>query len=115
LAGCYFRSPKGKSLMPHDLVDIVTEGLLVVLWYLLRQKDVAQQKSIDLLFKKHDDDSADLQGLKLKIAKTHYDKPELDQKFDRLETAIQEGMRDLGARFDRLSEILVKHISREEK
>jgi len=101
--------------MDSSLLERVVEGLLIVLWYLLRAKDTQQQKSIDLLFRKHDEDSAALQDLKLQIAKTHYDKPELDQKFDRLETAIQDGMRDLGTRFDRLSEILVKHITREEK
>ena len=100
--------------MQHDLSDMIVNGLLVVLWYLLRQKDVAQQKAIDLLFSKHDEDVGELQNLKFQIAKSHYDKPELDQKFDRLETAIQEGMRDLGSRFDRLSEILVKHVTKEE-
>lgn len=100
--------------MPHDLTDMIVEGLLVVLWYLLRSKDSAQQKAIDLLFAKHDEDVGDLQKLKFEIAKSHYDKPELDQKFDRLETAIQEGMRDLGNRFDRLSEILVKHVTKGE-
>ena len=99
--------------MNAEFPALIAQGLFVVLWYLLRQKDVSQQKAIDLLFTKHDEDVNELQKLKFEIAKSHYDKPELDLKFDRLETAIQDGMRDLGSRFDRLSEILVKHVTKE--
>lgn len=83
-------------------------AIAAVLWYLLRQKDAAQEKKIDLLFTKHDDDAQRLAELELKIAANHYIKPELDAKFDRLERSIREGMHELGGKFDRLSEALIQ-------
>lgn len=94
--------------------DIVAM-LLAVLWFFLRQRDERQQRSIDILFKRRDEDAKELQDLKLHLAKTHYDKSELDTKFEKLETAITDGMRDLSSKFDRLSEILVSHVSNDGK
>ena len=78
-----------------------------VLWYLLRQKDAKQQKDIELLWTKHDEDAQRLTDLSLEIAKKHYERPELDGKFDRLEASIRDGLKDLGAKFDRLAEALI--------
>lgn len=78
-----------------------------VLWYLLRQKDAKQQRDIDLLWEKHDDDAQRLTDLSIEIAKKHYERPELDGKFDRLETSIRDGLKELGGKFDRLAEALM--------
>ena len=78
-----------------------------VLWYLLRQKDAKQQTDIDNLWKKHDEDAQRLAELSLEIAKKHYERHELDGKFDRLEASIRDGLKDLGAKFDRLAEALI--------
>ena len=99
-------------------------GILIVpsLAYLLNKKDSAQEKEITelksttaLLFKKHDDDVAALQHLQLQIAKEHYLKHELDQRFVSLENAFKEGMHELGRKFDKLTDILVDHVTKEDK
>lgn len=100
--------------MDSESLKWLIEGLLAVLWWLLRQKDISQGKALDdqqnqinLLFKKHDTDVAELQALKLQIASQHYVKGELDTKFDRLESSFREGLRDLGDKFDSLSQALL--------
>ena len=90
------------------LVISVVTGVFTVLWWLLRSRDEKQAKQIDLLFDKHDVDSEKLVQLELKIASSHYIKPELDNKFRVLETSIKDGMHDLGTKFDRLSAILIE-------
>lgn len=90
-------------------------GLIGVIGWFLRQKDEQQAKSIALLFQKHDDDAANLANLRLEIAKEHYLKHELDARFLSLEHTFKTGMSDLGAKFDRLSEVLVNHVTREDQ
>lgn len=82
--------------------------------YLLRQKDEEQAKSIALLFKKHDEDSERLNKFELKIAQEHYIKPELDVRFEKLENAFKQGFETLGSKFDKLTEILVTHVAKED-
>ena len=89
-------------------------GLIGVIGWFLRQKDEQQAKAIALLFCKHDDDAQALASLRLEIAKEHYLKHELDARFQSLEHTFKVGMSDLGAKFDRLSEILIDHITRED-
>src|SRR5574340_326512 len=91
-----------------ELALLAVTALFIVLWWLLRQKDATQARQIELLFTKHDDDAQRLTDLELKIAANHYIKPELDAKFERLESSIREGMRELGGKFDRLSEALIQ-------
>lgn len=110
-------------------------GILIVpaFAYLLNKKDEAQEEkinahgdSIKLLFKKHDDDAAALVLLQRQIDKEHYVKPELDARFQSLDSRLQSleatfraGLHELsvelGGKFDNLSEALVAHISREPK
>lgn len=59
------------------------------------------------LWAKHELDVRELQDLRERIAREHYVKQELDQKFDKLELAFTAGFRDLGQRFDKLSEALM--------
>lgn len=96
-------------------------GILIVpsIAYLLNKKDAAQEKEITelkgtckLLFKKHDDDVAALVLLQRQIDKEHYVKPELDARFQSLESTFRTGMHDLGAKFDRLSNLLVEHVTK---
>ena len=95
-------------------------GILIVpaLAYLLNKKDASQEKEIvslretcGLLFKKHDDDAAALASLRIEIAKEHYLKHELDARFHSLETAIKESSASLGAKFDKLADTLMVHLS----
>lgn len=95
------------------IVTLAVSGVFTVLWWLLRQKDAAQSKQIELLFQKHDQDAQALQDLRVEIAKQHYVKSELDGKFDRLESAFRDGFGTLGQKFDRLSEALTEHIRTE--
>ena len=96
-------------------------GILIVpaITYLLNKKDAAQEKEIaelqatcKLLFKKHDDDVAALVLLQRQIDKEHYVKPELDARFQSLETTFRTGLHDLGAKFDRLSDFLIEHVTK---
>lgn len=96
-------------------------GILIVpaFAYLLNKKDSSQEKEIAelksttmLLFKKHDDDVAALVLLQRQIDKEHYVKPELDARFQSLESTFRAGMHDLGEKFDRLSNLLVEHITK---
>lgn len=89
-------------------------GMVAVIGWFLRQKDEQQAKSIALLFAKHDEDAAALANLRLEIAKEHYLKHELDARFLSLEQTFKHGMADLGAKFDRLSEILIDHVTKED-
>lgn len=96
-------------------------GILIVpaFAHLLNKKDTAQEKEIkalqdhvQLLFKKHDDDAAALVLLQRQIDKEHYVKPELDARFQSLESTFRAGMHDLGAKFDRLSSFLMEHVTK---
>ena len=89
-------------------------GMMAIIGWFLRQKDEQQAKSIALLFSKHDEDAKALADLRLEIAKEHYLKHELDARFLSLETTFKNGMSDLGAKFDRLSEILIDHVTKED-
>jgi hypothetical protein len=99
--------------MPTEYITLTISGVGCVVWYLLRTKDEAQGKAIELLFSKHDADYAELQALKLQIASQHYVKGELDHKFDKLEGAFRDGFTSLGTKFDRLGDVLVEHIQQE--
>ena len=85
-------------------------GLFVALWYLLTQKDIKQQKDIDLLWQKHDADAKELENLKLQIASQHYVKSELDSKFDRMDTTMKDGFANLGDQVKDLSRTLLSHF-----
>lgn len=94
-------------------------GILIVpaFAYLLNKKDASQEEkinahgdSIKLLFKKHDDDAAALVLLQRQIDKEHYIKPELDARFQSLETTFRQGFEGLRAEFKELTKVLLEHI-----
>lgn len=64
-------------------------------------------KSIDLLFRKHDEDSKRLDEFELDIARHHYQKTELDSRFDKLEATFKDGFKSLGDKFETLSAALL--------
>ena len=98
--------------IPYILAGV--GGLWGVTWWLLQNKDRLQEKQISALWEKHDQDAAALAALKLEIAKEHYIKGELDQKFDKLEHAFTGGMDGLGKKFDQLASSLLNHMQRED-
>jgi hypothetical protein len=88
-------------------------GIVVsVLFWMLRTRDEARARAIRVLFEKHDSDVERLQELKLMIAGKHYERGELDVKFERLEDTFKEGFNGLGDRFDKLSAALIDHIAK---
>lgn len=109
-------------------------GILIVpaFAYLLNKKDSSQEKDLKdlkeqhdkdveelkktqaLLFKKHDDDVAALNSLQLQIAKEHYLKHELDQRFQSLETTFRQGFDGLSSEFKELSRVLIAHVAKED-
>ena len=85
-------------------------GLFIVLWWFYRQRDQDNKNAIALLFKKHDEDVDQLNELKLQIASKHYERTDLDAKFDRMEATFKIGFNELGFKFDKLSDVLTKHM-----
>lgn len=81
-------------------VELGLTALVVVVWYLLRQKDTTQSEQIKLLFEKHDHDAKALEDLRLEIARSHYERPELDKKFDKLEENFRQGFFKIEAKLD---------------
>lgn len=67
------------------------------------------------LLAKHEVDVRELAELRERIAREHYVKQELDNKFDKLERAFTDGFKDLGVKFDRLSEVISRRPGEETK
>ena len=80
-------------------------GVLIKMQVSRIQKDVEENKSatekcgtkdeVNLLFKKHDNNASDIAAVKLTLAGEHYKRGELDIKFEKLDTTIKEGFREL--------------------
>lgn len=81
---------------------------MAVLWYLLRQKDALRGEQIKDLYAKHVADADKLQELELNVAKRHYEKTEMDAKFDKLEQAFTQGSDKICSRFDQLTAALLQ-------
>lgn len=99
-------------------------GILIVpaFAYLLNKKDAAQEEkikaqgeAIKLLFRKHDDDAAALVLLQRQIDKEHYVKPELDARFQSLESTFREGFASLKSEFRELAQLLMAHVTKDDK
>lgn len=89
-------------------------ALVGLLGWLLSNKDAKQAHEIELLFQKHDKDAQDLAELKLVIAKEHYIKAELDDRFRSLDQTFREGFKELNVQFAALSAALLAHIAKED-
>ena len=97
-----------------DLFIAAAGVVASIVGYLLAQKDKQQEEEINgikgdikTLFNKHDIDAEALQDLRVQIAAKHYERPELDAKFDKLENTVKEGFLSLGARLDKLNDALL--------
>lgn len=97
-----------------DISLFVVGSIGSIIWWILRNKDTNQdsklsdhQELIDLLFVKHDADVQRLTDLELEIAKKHYERTELDARFDKLEKSFKEGFSLLGDKLDKLSEKII--------
>ncbi len=94
---------------------IAAAGLVAsIVGYLLANKDKQQGDEINeikghitTLFTKHDLDADALQNLRVQIAAKHYERPELDAKFDKLENTVKDGFNALGVRLDKLNDALI--------
>lgn len=93
---------------------LVLTVVLGALAYFVRERLASFSESIRLLFQKHDEDSARLDAFQLEIARKHYVKEELDARFDRLEMAFTKGFDTMGGKFDKLSDLLMDHIQKED-
>lgn len=82
-----------------EIRKLETEKKFDHLW--TKQRDDYSQ-----LLTKHEVDVRELAELRERIAREHYVKQELDNKFDKLERAFTGGFKDLGAKFDRLSDVI---------
>jgi Tfp pilus assembly protein PilO len=103
------------------IISIAIGIVVSIITWLLNKTDKAQedklsaqQEAIRLLFKKHDDDVAALQALQLQIAKEHYLKHELDQRFQQLDATFREGFAGLRSEFKELARILIDHVTKED-
>ena len=73
-------------------------------------RETAERKAMNLIvFQKIDDNRAEIQSLRERIVGNHYERPEIDKKYEKLETAMVElgkdiraGFKDISARFDKL-------------
>jgi hypothetical protein len=97
--------------MSADLLQWAFAGLFSIIAWFLRSKDAAQAEQIRDLYRKHEEDAKALAELRVQIAAKHYERPELDAKFDKLDTTFREGFNAMGAKLDRLSESLIGHMS----
>lgn len=89
-----------------DWVTWVNGVLILLVAYFASRKDAAQEDQIGKLWAKHDDDAYQLQELRIQIAANHYQKFELDAKFEKLERAFREEIQDIGKKLDRLVDVM---------
>ena len=92
-------------------------SLTVVIGWLLSRKDDAQGKEIDTLktnlaaaFSASDKNEAALNEFKIQIAGEHYKARTIDEKFDKLETTFKDGFRDMGTKFDKMTDVMIRHL-----
>lgn len=99
--------------MEHTMVEfglVIIGGVFTVLWYLLRQKDSAQEEAIKKLFQLHDSNAMGLAELRLQIAQGHYNKDELNVKFDKLDNSFKDGFKQLGDKLEEFNKTLMQYI-----
>lgn len=95
------------------MLEAAITGLTLIfgiIGYFLRRMDTQQADQIKDLYEKHTKDVDKLRDLELRIASNHYERAELDKKFEKLEMAFRDGFKDLGVKFDRLSDSLTEHM-----
>lgn len=98
-----------------NVFPYLISGALGLLWYLLVQKDVTQRDNIKQLTQVVDKQVQELHDLKLHVADSHYQKNELDYKFDKLETTFSSGFLSIGTKIDKLNEFVMSYITQKQK
>lgn len=101
----------------------VTIGLAIlgifggVIGWLLSRKDDAQEREIETLkknleaaFSASDKNEAELNAFKIQIAGEHYKARTIDEKFDKLETTFKDGFKEMGSKFDKMTDAMMRHI-----
>ena len=81
------------------IAAVILAAFIGIVRHQLNQKDEAQARQIEMLFKKHDDDAERLQMLELNVAGHHYQKDEVDRLFDKFKGYLDE-------RFSHIEQIL---------
>lgn len=70
------------------------------------------EKNVELLFKLHHGVDKELAAFKLEIAKNHYPKHELDQRFAELNLSIKEGFGTLSLELKEMNKSLHNHFDK---
>jgi len=102
--------------MTSLVVDLVVFGLSLifgVVGWLLAAKDRKQAAEIDKLFVLIKDEAEKRTALQLYIAGKHYERHELDSKFERLDTTIKDGFLSMRQDIKDLMKEVRHHIDRE--
>lgn len=101
---------------------MVLGALFSVVGWLLKNKDEAQSRQIanlesqiEGLYQKHDKNAASIQELRLQIAREHYQKSEMDERFTELKITIRDGLQNMAERFDKLAETMRVHMVEESR
>lgn len=84
--------------------------LFGVIGYLLSRRDAKQAEEIETLFKLHHADEKQLHNLELEIARNHYPKNELDERFKQLDQTMKDGFGSLGADIKEMVKALNAHL-----
>jgi hypothetical protein len=77
-----------------------------------KEDDDAIETNVDLLFKLYHELEKDLSAFKLEIAKNHYPKHELDQRFAELNLSIKEGFGALSGELKEMNKSLHNHFDK---
>jgi biopolymer transport protein ExbB/TolQ len=93
----------------------VMGGIFTVLWYLLQNKDAAQERELAQLWIKHDEDAKSLAELKLSIAEGYSKKHELEARFQKLEESMHQGFKEMSSKLDNISNTMLTHLQMERR
>ena len=74
--------------MELSIPIVVISFVFAIIGWLLSNKDKKQAEEIDKLFQLHKEDADKLSALQIYIAGQHYERKDLDLRFDKLETSI---------------------------
>ena len=103
-----------------ELGGVIVTVILFLIGLYLAAKDHAHDSeikelkmSIRELWTADVKDVSDLRDLREVVAGRHYERDELDAKFDKLETTFKDGFKDMGGKFDRMTDAMLAHLAKE--